>query len=142
MATKKSKSLLDLIGKKKKSKKSESGERRELKLFEAMSNGEAYGDKELQRSAKDHLWMHFTRHSPYQTKDMTIITRGEGHYLWDSKGNKVIDGLSGLFAVNAGHGHQELADAAAKQMMELDAKVYPDGRPLDIVPLGRDKIPQ
>jgi adenosylmethionine-8-amino-7-oxononanoate aminotransferase len=119
MAPKKSKGLLGLLGKKK-SKKSESGERRDLKLFEAMSKGQPYGDKELQRSAKDHLWMHFTRHSPYQTKDMTIITRGEGHYLWDSKGNKVIDGLSGLFAVNAGHGHQELADAAAKQMMELD----------------------
>ncbi|MEY4560285.1 MAG: hypothetical protein RL460_262, partial [Actinomycetota bacterium] len=119
MAKNKSKGLLGLIGKKK-SKKSDSGSRKDLKLFEAMRDGETYGDRELQRSAKDHLWMHFTRHSPYQTKDMTIITRGEGHYLWDSKGNKVIDGLSGLFAVNAGHGHQELADAAAKQMMELD----------------------
>jgi hypothetical protein len=57
MAIQKSKGLLGLIGKKK-SKSSESDGRKDLKLFEAMRDGEAYGDKELQRSAKDHLWMH------------------------------------------------------------------------------------
>jgi adenosylmethionine-8-amino-7-oxononanoate aminotransferase len=89
-------------------------------LLEAMKAGKPIGDKELQRSAKDHLWMHFTRHAPFQTADMPIIARGEGAYIWDTKGRKAMDGLSGLFAVNAGHARPELAEAAAKQMMELD----------------------
>ena len=72
MAPKKSKGLLGLIGKKK-SKKSDSSARKDLKLFEAMQAGESYGDKELQRSAKDHLWMHFTRHSPFQTNDIAKV---------------------------------------------------------------------
>ena len=35
----------------------------------------------LQRAAKDHLWMHFTRHSAYDTADVPVIVRGEGPYL-------------------------------------------------------------
>jgi adenosylmethionine-8-amino-7-oxononanoate aminotransferase len=93
---------------------------RALPLFQAMREGKEIGDKQWQRSAKDHLWMHFTRHSPFQSADMPIITKGEGIYIWDSKGRKAIDGLSGLFAVNAGHARPELAAAAAKQIMELD----------------------
>ena len=89
-------------------------------LMDAMAAGKPIGDKELQASAKKHLWMHFTRHSPYNTIDMTIIERAEGDHLYDTKGRKVIDGLSGLFTVNIGHGRQELADAAAKQTMQLD----------------------
>jgi adenosylmethionine-8-amino-7-oxononanoate aminotransferase len=94
---------------------------RELKVFEAMQAGKPLTDALLQQSAKDHLWMHFTRHSPFfNGKDINIIERGEGHFIIDTKGRKVIDGLSGLFAVNAGHGRIELAEAAAKQTMELD----------------------
>jgi adenosylmethionine-8-amino-7-oxononanoate aminotransferase len=93
---------------------------KKLPLFEAMRDGETPTDSMLQRSAKDHLWMHFTRHSPFQDGGMNIIAKGDGIYLWDTKGHKVIDGLSGLFAVNAGHGRKELAEAAAKQMLELD----------------------
>ncbi|MEY3625408.1 MAG: hypothetical protein RL696_789 [Actinomycetota bacterium] len=109
--------LAKLFGAKSKPGKST---RAPLALLEAKAKGKTISDKELQRSAKDHLWLHFTRHSPFQTGDMLIIERAEGHYLFDSKGNRVIDGLSGLFAANAGHGRQELADAAAKQMVQLD----------------------
>jgi adenosylmethionine-8-amino-7-oxononanoate aminotransferase len=99
-------------------KKSESSA--QLKLYEAMKAGEQVGDKQWQEAAKTHSWLHFTRHSPFNTKDMLIIERGEGHFLIDSKGHKVIDGLSGLFTNNVGHARPELAEAAAKQMMELD----------------------
>ena len=92
----------------------------ELKLFEAMKAGKAVGDRQWQEAAKTHTWLHFTRHSPYNKIDMTIIERGEGIYLIDSKGRKVIDGLSGLFTCNAGHARPELAEAAKQQMMELD----------------------
>ncbi|MBT0773934.1 aspartate aminotransferase family protein [Kineosporia sp. J2-2] len=73
-------------------------------------------------SARDHLWLHFTRHSGYFGSDpepAPVIVKGEGHHIWDSTGRKYIDGLAGLFVVQAGHGRQVLADAAAKQAREL-----------------------
>jgi adenosylmethionine-8-amino-7-oxononanoate aminotransferase len=74
---------------------------------------------DLAKSARDHLWMHFTRMSTYEKSDVPVIVRGEGAYIWDDKGRRYLDGLAGLFVVQAGHGRQELAEAAAKQASEL-----------------------
>jgi adenosylmethionine-8-amino-7-oxononanoate aminotransferase len=51
--------------------------------------------------------------------DPPVIIRGEGAYIWDDRGHKVLDGLSGLFVVQVGHGRRELAEVAAKQAEEL-----------------------
>jgi adenosylmethionine-8-amino-7-oxononanoate aminotransferase len=75
---------------------------------------------DLQTAARDHLWMHFTRHSTYETGgEVPMIVRGDGAYIYDDKGKRYLDGLAGLFVVQAGHGRQELAEAAAKQAAEL-----------------------
>jgi adenosylmethionine-8-amino-7-oxononanoate aminotransferase len=76
-------------------------------------------NEELQAAAKRHLWMHFTRMSTYADHEVPIIERGEGPYVYDSKGKRYLDGLSGLFVVQAGHGRQELAEAGAKQAAQL-----------------------
>jgi adenosylmethionine-8-amino-7-oxononanoate aminotransferase len=79
-------------------------------------------DEDLSADARDHLWMHFTRLSSYTGKDspeVPVIVRGSGPYIWDQHGKRYLDGLSGLFVVQAGHGRSELADAAAKQAGEL-----------------------
>jgi len=73
----------------------------------------------LQRAAKDHLWMHFTRHSSFDDHDVPVIVKGEGAYIWDAEGRRYLDGLSGLFVSQVGHGRIELAEAAAKQAREL-----------------------
>ncbi|TDO55018.1 hypothetical protein EV643_101812 [Kribbella sp. VKM Ac-2527] len=73
----------------------------------------------LQQSAKDHLWMHFTRMSSYQTADIPVIVRGDGVYIYDAKGKRYLDALAGLFVNQLGHGRTELAEAAAKQASEL-----------------------
>ena len=79
-----------------------------------------YNEADLQQKAKDHLWMHFSRQSVMEDgHGVPIIVKGEGHHIWDSQGKKYIDGLSGLFVVNAGHGRKRLADVAAKQAEEL-----------------------
>ena len=52
-------------------------------------------DADLQQKAKDHLWMHFARQSVLEEHGVPIIVKGEGHHIWDSKGKKYIDGLSG-----------------------------------------------
>lgn len=80
------------------------------------------GKDSLADVARDHLWMHFTRHSTYEAGGaghVPIITRGEGAYIWDDQGRRYLDGLAGLFVVQVGHGRQELADAAAMQAREL-----------------------
>jgi putrescine---pyruvate transaminase len=48
-----------------------------------------------------------------------IITHAEGVWLWDSEGNKILDGMAGLWCVNVGYGRRELVDAATAQMLEL-----------------------
>jgi adenosylmethionine-8-amino-7-oxononanoate aminotransferase len=74
----------------------------------------------LQADAKRHLWMHFTRHAGYATSDIPVMVRGEGAYVWDAKGKRYNDGLSGLFVVQVGHGRRELAEAAAAQASTLE----------------------
>jgi adenosylmethionine-8-amino-7-oxononanoate aminotransferase len=75
---------------------------------------------DYQAAGRDHLWLHFTRHSTYENGgEMPLIVRGEGHRIWDSHGREYIDGLAGLFVVQVGHGREELAEAAAKQAKEL-----------------------
>ena len=73
----------------------------------------------LQQAARDHLWMHFTRHSTFEDHDVPIIVRGEGAYIYDAQGRRYLDALAGLFVSQLGHGRTELAEAAAKQAKEL-----------------------
>lgn len=73
---------------------------------------------ERRTAARDHLWGHFTRQSAWE-HDVPTIVRGEAHHIWDSTGHRLIDGLSGLFVVQLGHGREELAAAAAAQAREL-----------------------
>jgi adenosylmethionine-8-amino-7-oxononanoate aminotransferase len=81
------------------------------------SAGESF---DYQAAGRDHLWLHFTRHSTYENGgEMPLIVRGEGHRIWDSHGREYIDGLAGLFVVQVGHGREELAEAAARQAKEL-----------------------
>ncbi len=75
--------------------------------------------KDLSRTAYDHLWMHFTRMSSYENAPVPTIVRGEGAYIFDDKGRRYLDGLAGLFVVQAGHGRTELAETAFKQAQEL-----------------------
>lgn len=48
-----------------------------------------------------------------------VITRAEGCYIYDSDGEKLLDGMGGLWCVNIGYGRKELVEAAARQMAEL-----------------------
>jgi adenosylmethionine-8-amino-7-oxononanoate aminotransferase len=74
----------------------------------------------LQRAAKEHLWMHFTRMGGYATADVPIIVRGEGCHLEDANGKRYLDALAGLFSVNVGYSFgEEIGQAALEQMREL-----------------------
>jgi putrescine---pyruvate transaminase len=61
----------------------------------------------------------FTETQALNKKGVRVIVKADGIHLWDSEGNRLIDGMSGLWCVNVGYGRPELAEAAAKAMTEL-----------------------
>ena len=88
--------------------------------------------EELQRKAKDHLWLHFSSMGAYRDHEIPIIERGEGPYLFDTHGKRYLDMLSGLFTVQIGYSHgEELGQAALEQseaaavLHELDVRAPP-----------------
>jgi adenosylmethionine-8-amino-7-oxononanoate aminotransferase len=75
---------------------------------------------DLQRAARDHLWLHFTRMASYADGELPVIVRGDGCYLEDVHGRRYLDALAGLFSVNIGYGFgEEIGQAALEQMREL-----------------------
>jgi adenosylmethionine-8-amino-7-oxononanoate aminotransferase len=72
---------------------------------------------ELVRDDREHL-IH-PLHHPVDNGNPIIYVRGRGSTVQDIEGREYLDGLSGLWNVNVGHGRGELADAAAVQMKEL-----------------------
>ena len=81
-------------------------------------SGEA-ARRHLQASAHRHMWLHFTRMSSYAEGNMPVIVRGSGQYVYDDRGKRYLDGLSGLFVSQIGHGRKEVAEAGARQAAEL-----------------------
>ena len=61
----------------------------------------------------------FTDYGDLRQKGARIITHAEGHYIYDSDGNRILDGMAGLWCVNVGYGRPELVEAAATQMTKL-----------------------
>ena len=87
----------------------------------AVSESEALQEMGLQEMGRRHLWMHFSRMGGYDSEhEIPIISRGEGAYVYDQHGHKLLDGLSALFCCNVGHGRADYGEAALEQVKELD----------------------
>jgi hypothetical protein len=69
--------------------------------------------------AAANLWLHFSRMGSYRDRPPPVIVRGEGASIYDDRGRRYLDGLAGLFVVQAGHGRRVLAEAAARQAEQL-----------------------
>ena len=82
-----------------------------------MSN--IYTTAQLQELDARHHLHGFTTHKTLRSSGARIITKADGPYIWDSEGNRILDGMAGLWTTNIGYGRRELADAAHAQMMEL-----------------------
>lgn len=72
-----------------------------------------------QQLDRDHHLHPFTDPAELNAKGTRVITKADGVYVWDSEGNKILDGMAGLWCVNIGYGRKELMDAAADQIKEL-----------------------
>jgi putrescine aminotransferase len=79
----------------------------------------AHTTAEWQALDAAHYLHPFTDHKSLAARGTRVITRAEGVYLHDSEGNRILDGMSGLWCVALGYGRRELAEAAYRQMQEL-----------------------
>src|SRR5690625_3710643 len=73
--------------------------------------------KESEQVSQDKLWNAMHRYNP--DAQNTVAASGKGSWFTDEGGNKYLDGVSGLWCLNLGHGRQEIVDAAAEQMKNL-----------------------
>ncbi|QEC49703.1 aspartate aminotransferase family protein [Baekduia soli] len=72
---------------------------------------------ELQQAASDHLLLHFSKQ---HVDDLLVLERGEGPYVFDTRGNRHIDALSSLFCAQIGYSYgEEMSAAAARQLTTL-----------------------
>jgi len=74
---------------------------------------------ELQRLDAAHHMHPFTENAALARKGARIMVRGEGVWLTDTEGHKILDGMAGLWCTNIGYGRKELGDVAKRQMDEL-----------------------
>ena len=75
--------------------------------------------REWQAMSREHHLAPFSDYQQLHEKGPRIITKADGVHLWDSEGNKILDGMAGLWCVAVGYGGEELVEAAAAQMREL-----------------------
>lgn len=61
----------------------------------------------------------FTDTAQLNKKGARVITNAEGVYIYDSKGNRILDGMAGLWCVGVGYGRETIVEAVAKQLREL-----------------------
>jgi putrescine aminotransferase len=77
------------------------------------------GTAHWQALDRAHYLHPFTDFKALAAKGARIIVKAEGVYLYDSEGQRILDGMAGLWCVNLGYGRRELAEAAYRQLLEL-----------------------
>ncbi|PRC94534.1 aspartate aminotransferase family protein [Solimicrobium silvestre] len=97
----------------------------------------------------DAHWMPYTGNRNFKANPRMIVG-AKGNYYFDAQGNKILDGLSGLWCSGLGHGRTEITEAVSRQMATLDyAPAFQFGHPLsfelanrikEITPAGLDYV--
>jgi beta-alanine--pyruvate transaminase len=78
----------------------------------------------------DAFWMPFTANRHFKANPR-LLARAEGMHYWTPEGRQIIDGVAGLWCVNAGHGRREIAAAVALQLTTMEyAPTFQMGHPL------------
>lgn len=85
-----------------------------------MSNsGQNYNTAEIQKKDRDHHIHPFTDYSKFKDEGSLVLAEASGAYVYDSDGNKYLDGIAGLWCVNVGYGRKEIAQAMAAQAEKM-----------------------
>ncbi len=97
----------------------------------------------------DAFWMPFTANRQFKSNPR-LLARAQGMHYWTSDGRQILDGVAGLWCVNAGHGRREITEAVTQQLATMEfAPTFQMGHPLafevanrlaQIAPPGMDRI--
>jgi len=97
----------------------------------------------------DAFWMPFTANRQFKANPR-LLARAQGMFYWTQDGREVLDGVAGLWCVNAGHGRREITEAVTKQLTTMEfAPTFQMGHPLafelanrlaKVAPPGLDRI--
>jgi beta-alanine--pyruvate transaminase len=97
----------------------------------------------------DAYWMPFTANRQFK-KSPRLLARAEGMHFWTPEGREILDGVAGLWCVNAGHGRPRITQAIQAQAAELDyAPPFQMGHPkafeladrlVELTPEGINKV--
>src|ERR1700688_5147044 len=103
----------------------------------------------LSQGDLDAFWMPFTANRQFKATPR-LLARADGMYYWTQDGREVLDGVAGLWCVNAGHGRREISEAVTKQLNTMEfAPTFQMGHPIafelanrlaKIAPPGLDRI--
>jgi len=78
----------------------------------------------------DAFWMPFTANRQFKANPR-LLARAEGMYYWTADGREILDGVAGLWCVNAGHGRREITEAVTKQLSTMEyAPAFQMGHPI------------
>ena len=80
---------------------------------------QVFDTKAIQKLDSAHYLHPFTDFKDLNEKGARVMVRGDGIYIWDSEGKKILDGMSGLWCVNVGYGRTSISEAVYKQMETL-----------------------
>ena len=75
--------------------------------------------EQLKRDNARYLWHPMAHPRAMKAQPPDIIVRGEGAWLWDVDGHRLLDGVAGLWSSNLGHSRREVRDAIVAQLDEL-----------------------
>jgi beta-alanine--pyruvate transaminase len=95
------------------------------------------------------FWMPFTANRQFKANPR-LLARAKGMYYWTADGREVLDGVAGLWCVNAGHSRPEIAEAVAQQLNTMEyAPTFQMGHPMafelasrlaKLAPPGMDRV--
>ena len=84
-----------------------------------LKNFPSYDTEDLWRKDREHAIHPWTDFSSFKEEGSLVIAESEGCYVFDSEGNKYLDGIGGLWCVNIGYGRDEMAQAIAEQARRM-----------------------
>ena len=97
----------------------------------------------------DAFWMPFTANRQFKANPR-LLARADGMYYWTADGREILDGVAGLWCVNAGHTRREITDAVAKQLGTMEfAPTFQMGHPIafelanrlvELSPAGMERV--
>ena len=83
----------------------------------------------LSQTDLDAFWMPFTANRQFKANPR-LLARAQGMYYWTDDGREILDGVAGLWCVNAGHGRREITEAVTKQLGTMEyAPTFQMGHP-------------